>query len=445
MAQLVNTEVPQFRVEVARGRVNCFGSESLRFPLIDPRSVRADRARFRREAEPLLERANSFYCPTGRWPSRGWILIPRGEYNLLNKYSTALRLDIGNTAAPDNVLPLKNLSVVQARCVTRGAASDQPAIYLVELTDARGVLCNEWFQFPLTSFYNIRVPGYPQTFYLNSMNDYPAGNGKTTWTWTTMLQDIWTHMGTFLGAWPGLPTPLPAGTPEGFWFPGVPAWTALCDVLEYLGLTIACNLTSSTPYTIVRPGNADAAFNVLVTKYGGNTFGSGALEDDLEWIDTGAGRVPKTVKVLFRRRNSVYGTEETVTYRSDHMADQWSMKPYYTVSVSAPAGFAEKAAGTHYLWSDFTVRYDDSSNDIDADVAMAQTIAQERVANYFGKIYRQTQGSLSRVYAGALPFVTGSMVDGVCYYQDYRGGDRQGWRTKVIRGICPPFPEVYAK
>lgn len=440
MAEFTSEPYPVPRFTSEQARMNCFGSETLRFPLIDPRSVRADRIRFRREAIPLLERANSFYCSTGRWPSRGWVLIPRGEYDLLtNKYSTALRLDIGDTTAPDNVRPLRNLSIVQAQCVTRGLAADPAAIYLVEVTDARGILFNEWMKFPLTAVYNIRVPGYPQTFYLESMNDYPpAGTGsKTTWTWTTMLKDIWNKMSTFLGTWPGLPAPVPAGTPEGFRFPGVPAWTALNDVLEHLGMTITCDLTKSTDqFGIAKTGATDSDFNTLTTRYLTN------IEDDLEWIDTGAARVPKTVKVLFRRRNSVYGTEETTPYRNDIMAYQWVMGTYYTVSVTAPMAFAN-AVGTHYIWSDFTVRYDDSTNPLDADIAIAKIIANERVTQYFGDIYRQTAGYMSRVYTGALPFTTSSQVDGVCYYQDYRGGDRQGWRTKIVRGPKPPFPELH--
>lgn len=442
MAQLitVSQDIPRF--ESRSGRMNCFGSESRRFALVDPRSVREDRARFRRDSVPMLDCANSFYCPTGRWPVRGWILMARGEYDLLNKYSTALRLDIGDTTSSTNVSPLKNLSIVQAQCVTRGLATDLAAIYLVEITDNRGILHNKWFQFPLTKAYNIRVPGYPETFYLSSMKDYdqpnPSAGSKTTWTWSTMLQDIWETM-PLLGAWPGLPTPVPLGTPEGFWFPGVPAWTALNDVLDYLGLTVACNLALAAPYTIVRRGATSATFNTLTTRYLTN------IEDDLEWIDAGAGRVPKVVKVLFRRRNTIYGSEETVAYRNDVMAKQWSMDAYYTVSVNAPSGFFEKAAGTHFIWSDFTVRYDDSSDDVDADVTTATAIAKERVSQYFDRIYNQTIGAMTRTYAGPLPFVTGSQVDGICYYQDYRNDDRYGgWRTKIVRGQDPPFPEIYS-
>ena len=404
-------------------RMNAFGSTALQFALVDPRSVVADRQRFRRETESLLSHVNHFYCPAGRWPFKGWILLPRREYIQLDSYSTALQLNLGDTTNPDNVATFKNLSIVNARCVTRGLAADLDALYLIEITDGRGIVCNEWFKFPLTSSYNIRAPAYPQTFHPGSMN------GGTTWTWSTMLQDIWTQMGTFLGAWPGLPS-TPNGTPEAFWFQGVPAWTALCDVLNHLGMTVVCDLTKNSPFTIVSHGAADAAFDLLTTKYVTN------LEDDLEWIDTGAARVPKTVKVLFRRRNDVYSTEETVRLT----APQWSMEPLYSVSVTAPTTFAS-AVGTHYIWSDFTVRYDMDGVAVAADTATATTIAQERVTQYFAEIYDQTLGHMTRVYATALPFTTGSQVDGVCWWMD--STNRYGWRTQVVRGSSPPWPELY--
>jgi hypothetical protein len=405
------------------------------FPLYDPREARESRQRFRRDVIPALERANSFYCPTGRWPSRGWILLARSDYNQLNQYSDSLVLEIGDSTDPNNVSKLTNLSIVQARCVTRGLTSDPNALYLVELTDDRGILYNKWFQVVTTSMYNIRAPAYPQTFHPGSMN------GGTTWTWNTMFQDLWNQMnvldgGNILGAYPGLPAGVTiSGTPEGFWFSGVPAWYALNDILEYVGLTIACDLTQANPFTIVQPGAVDNTFTALQTKYLTN------LENDLEWIDTGAGRVPSSVTVLFRRRNSVYGTEETVTFGDDGIAKQWDMATTYSVSVNAPVKFTG-AVGTHYLWSDFTVRYDQNSLPLTADVTTANQIAQERVTQYFARIYRQTAGYMSQTYASALPFTTGSQVDGVCWRMDHRA-EWEGWHTELVRGPSPPWPDLW--
>ncbi len=364
-------------------------------------------------------------------------MLARSDYNVLDTYATNLQLNISDTAQPNNVGTLKNLSIVQAQCVTRGLASDPNALYLVELTDARGILCNKWFQFPTTSMYNIRSPAYPDTFQLSSMNDYPTAGpeSKTTWTWSTMLQNLWEQM-PLLGTWPGLPY-APAGTPEGFWFSGVSAFTALCDVLDHLGLVIACDLTSNTPFTIVSDGADDPVFTALQTQYLTN------LEDDLEWIDTGAGRVPATVKVFFRRRNAIYGTEETVTKVSSNPY-QWNMSSLYEISVPAPIFFAS-AIGTHHIWSDFTIQYDMNNVPSPTDIATATTIAQERVVQYFDRIYSRTSGYMNQTYAGALPFKTGSQVDGVCYYQDYSSQSRQGWKTKIIRSTHPIWNEHHYK
>lgn len=411
------------------------------YPLYDPAVVRESRTRFRRDALPALAYANSVHIPAGRWPLRGWFLIARSNYNNLDKYARTHTLEIGDPLVPNNVSKLQGLSIVQARCVTRGLAADANALYLVEVTDARGVLCNQWFQHPTTYYflsgdgnpmtkpvgYNARAPAYPGLYYSGTLDS------GTAWSWTTLLADLWGTMSTFLGAWPGLPAGVTiTGTPEGFWFPGTASWPALNDILDYLGLAVAHNPASATPYTLVKPGADDTSFTDLTNKY------VPRLEDDLEWIDTGAGRIPGTVHVLFRRRNEVYGTEETV--RRD--AFQWSTTPVYVVSVSAPATFTG-ATGVHYLWSDFTVRQDINGATLAADTATATTIAQERVIQYFARIYRQTLGFMNRVYTGALPFVTGSQVDGVRYYQDYSSQGRQGWKTEIVRGPCPPWPEVY--
>ena len=433
--------------------MNSFGSSAKQYPLYDPLTVRENRERFGREPVPYLDCANSLYIPTGRWSTRGWILLRRSDYDLIDKYSAALQLQIGDPNKTDNIGTLKNLSIVQAQCVTRGLSSAKNAIYLVELTDVRGILQNQWFQYPLTAAYNIRSPAHAQTFQLGSMKDYPTAGpySKTTWTWATMIQDIWERINTptnFLGIWPGLPI-TPTGTPEGWWFQGVPAWNALNDVLKHIGLTIACDLTLANPFTIIQPGNADTAFTNLQTTYKTN------LEDDMEWVDTGSGRVPGTVVVLFRRRNFVYGSEETVTYRSGSMnlamdnlhpewdmAQQWNMNAVYSVSVSAPSTFTG-ATGRHFIWDDFTVRYDHDSNPITADTTVASQIAQERVTQYFANIYRQTKGFMTQVYAGALPFKTGSLVDGVGWRMNRRNGARKGWETKVVRGKCPPWDNMW--
>lgn len=366
--------------------------------------------------------------------------MARGDYNQINKYSTSLQLNIG-PGGTGNLATLKNICIVQAQCITRGLSADPNALYLVELTDRRGILANKWFQQPISrlasqSLYNIRAPAYAGGFYTSSLN---AG---VPWTWSTMLQDIWGRLNSLslitlaLGAWPGLPS-TPTGIPEGFYFVGVPAWSTFNDIIEYLGMGVVCDLTQSTaPFTIVTPGNADSTFSALSALYNS----SPNFEDDLEWIDAGSGRVPQGVTVFFRRRNEYYGSEETV--RNDSL--QWVSEPFYDITRSAPAVFSS-AVGTHHLWSDFTIRYDQDGVALSADTATATTIAAELTQAYYNKIYRQTLGYMTRTYAGALSFTTGTQVDGVRWYQDYNSQDRQGWKTQIVRGAYPPWPNLWDK
>jgi len=395
-----------------QGYVAGSSAEAL-FPIYDVRNVLLSRDRFRREAMRDLKRANSFANPTGRKPARGFILMLRKDYNKLSKYSTTLQLDIGDTSNSLNVGALKNLAIVKAQCATRGLEADENALYVVEITDRRGCLCNKWFKFPTLTQYNIRTPAYPQTFYPLSMNS------GTTWTWSTMLQNLWEQMGTFLGDWPGLPT-TPAGTPEGFWMTGVSAWDQLNDILDHLGMQVCADLTkpAASQYTIKLKGGDDSAFEALTTKYANN------LEDDREWIDYGAGRVPVAVTVYFKRRNAFYGSEETVRYDSL----QWTMNVAYSVSINT--GYTE-ALGTHHIWSDFTVRHDQDGQPLSEDVSTAQSIAQDVVNRYLLRI--GVGARMTKVYAGALPFLTGTEVNNVKWYQDANGGPYNGWKTKVVR------------
>jgi hypothetical protein len=398
-----------------QGQTPVQGTPAVRAPLYDPRYARYNRERFRRSMLPDIDKANSLYVPAGRWPARGWILLRRRDFNNFNVYRTDFQLQIDDLVRPP--LTFSNLSIVQAQCVTRGALADPDAIYLVEICDLEGVMYNPWFQLSTTSQYNMRSPAYPEQYYQNSLN---AGN---PWTWDAMVKDLWNQMKTFLGTYPGLPI-TPLSNPENFAFPGVSAWEALNQIMDYLGLTVTDDPTSSRQYGIVVSGATDAVFNAF------QASNRAFLEDDEEWLDGGSGRVPAFVTVFFHRRNQYYGTEETV--RRDNL--QWTSTPLYSINVAGPIQFAN-AAGTAYLWSDFTVRFDVDGNPLSSDVALAQSIAQERVTQFYNLIFRGTSGFMRQEYSGVLQFVTGSQVDGVRWFQtNLEPQERSGWRTEIIRG-----------
>lgn len=399
---------------------NSFGLSSFQVPLIDPRDARKYRQRFRRDALPQLDLANSLYIPLGKPSVRGWILLSHSDYDLVRGYGNAYQLNLGIPATT-----FGNLAIVQARCVTTGLLGDPDAVYLVELTDQRGILANRWFEFPINAYYNVLSPGYPTQYYSASLN---AGS---PWTWSTMIGNVWATMSAFLGTFPGLPS-VPIGTPTNWNLPGVSAWNALCAMLEHVGMAVSCDLTAASPYGIVECGDDDLVFDALTLK----AYQQNRLEDDLDWIDIGAGRIPGTVIVYFRRVNQYFGTEETV--RRDSL--QWATSSVYSVSVSAPATFTG-AVGTHGMFDDFPVRYDFNGSPLAADVITANAIAAERVSQYFDNIYSRTSGYMNRTYTGIVPFYAGSQVDGVCFRQDFRYQSREGWRTQILRGEL--WPDVF--
>lgn len=397
-------------------------TQTVTLPLFDPRWVREHRARLRFDSPPELALANSLYIASGRWPARGWILLKRGDYNqITNLFRTDFQLQINDFSNPQ--LTFQNLAIVQARCVTKGVSADPNAIYLVELTDHQGVLANPWGQWPTSSQYNVVAPAYPGQFYQQTLN---AG---AVWTWNSLVQDLWTQM-PLLGPYPGLPV-TPTGTPENYVFPGEGCWDALNHVLDHLGLTISTDLTQASPYGIVVPGAEDTNFTNLQTQH------LNIMEEDYEYLDSGAARAPGGVFVFFHRANQFYGTEETV--RRDNF--QWQGTPLYSIFVTAPSPY-NASPGQGYLWADVSVRYDVDGKPLAADVAAAQVVAQSLANAYYTRITRGTAGYLRQVYGGVLPFTAGSQVDGVRWFQV---DGRAGWRTGIMRGPQPPWPEMHVE
>ncbi len=394
-----------------------FGPEGSSFPIYSPEEVRQARARFNRDRIPQLSLANSLYVASGKWPAQGWLLMPYSSYRQITTYTTKHQLKIDDFLNPS--ITFKNLSIVQARCVTTGVTNSEDALFLVQVTDARGTFYNPWFQQGTASQYNVVATAYPGQYYASSMN------GGVPWTWGTMTGDLWGQM-PLLGTYPGLPV-TQVGTPENWLFPGTSVWEALCDVLDYQGLTVAVDLTSDAPFTIVQCGGADATATAFLA--------ANVAEDDYAWIDTGSGRVPGNVVVYFHRRNAQYGTEETI--RPDSL--QWLSTPLYSVPVTATqAGFSSFSGGvgTHHLWADFSVRYDMNNTPLAADVVTAQAIAIDQASGYYDVARRGTGGYMKKVFTGCRRLGTSGQIDGLCWHQTMTDPQRAGWRTTMIRGFA---------
>jgi hypothetical protein len=398
-------------------------------PFFDPRFARANRGQYIREVIPELRLANSLMLPGGRYPARGFFLLRRGDLDNLNdKFREDFQLAFDDFLG--GAMLLGPFALVQARCVSRGLASDPDALYLVEVTDGRGLVWNRFYQFPLNQQYNVLAPAYPGQCYADSL---VLG---VLWNYNSMLGNIWDKMETPLGAaWPGLPVSI-TDVPTNQIYPGVPAWPVLCEHIERFGLTVGVNpivsAANPTPPTYTLPilGADDPLYNALVAGYQSN------LEDDLEWIDSGSGRAPGTLVIYFHRANEYYGTEETV--RLDSL--QWTTNAYYGIAATAPPPYSG-SVGVDFLWDDFVVRFDNDGKPVAVDVAQANLIALGRLNEYFRRIIRGTSGSKKQTYAGLVPFLPGSQLDGVRWYMDHIAG-RLSWRTEIVSCVGPPWPEV---
>lgn len=361
-------------------------------------------------------RANGVLNPLGQGPARGWLL-------LLRRHLLALDLDALHAVTLDDglgrVLVLYNLVVArEPACVTPGATADPDAVYLVELADSRWRVHNPYYSVPANKQYNVRAPGWGGAYYDDSRN---AGSD---WTWSTLAGDLWGLMSTQLGTFPGLPV-TPDGTPEGWAFPGVPAWPALCRVLHRIGCAVACDLTRPTSqYSVVQVGATDAAATAALA------LASGRKILDREYLPQVRGRVPYGVRVYFHRQNEHYGTEETTQKTSS----QWQTASVYSVDVAGPDAADAEPGVYHPVWDDLPALYDYAGSVTNA--AACSTRATER-ANDFYRMLRATGGGrLHQAYSGLLRLSASSVLRGVAWRQDplgLGGGDPGGMITEVVR------------
>ena len=342
--------------------------------------------------------ANSLMNPLGQTPARGWFLLRASQLDQLN-------LDADQTATFNDAkwgsVTAVGLVVTREPVKTHVSVNtgSGDALYLVEVSDRRWLVWNPWFQASANKLYNVRARGWGTSYYDDSRN---AGSD---WTWSTMLQDLWGTVSTWLGSWPGLPVS-PSGTPEEFKFQGVPAWTALCEVLYYLGCAVRWDAGLGT-YSIVQLGSADAAQDSLLTKL----ENSGRLLHDSEYRAVTRGKVPGSYRVFFHSRRIHQGTERTTPKDSE----QWLTSSTYTVDVNG--------SGTegvlHPLWGDLPALYDATGTLTNA--AALATRAAEIAADHQRHLTQGGGGRFRRIYDGACSVKPAGAVKGVTWRQNPGG------------------------
>lgn len=246
-------------------------------PCIDPKTLAEECAALGIPLGAWHGKVNSYRCPVGRGPGRGYVLLTRADYNAIDwgaYQSLAFDDGDGNSAA------IQKLTGLNPNIVTPGHASDTAAAVLVEVADRRHHLDKT----VVDKGYNVRKPdgtGY-QTQTLNS---------GAAWTWQQIVTDLVTACGLTTLTLPFTPD----ATPENFDFYGASAWESLHVVLDRIVCTTRYDPVADT-FAIIRMGVADAAADAVETALARHlVWDAGNLYPARSWR-------PEKARVLFRRR-----------------------------------------------------------------------------------------------------------------------------------------------
>lgn len=398
------------------------------YRVLDALTEAENLARLALPAPPDFGLANSVTVPLGPRPTRALFLMYRADLNTFDaeEYHTATLTEHDEQGNERARRELKQLVFVNARCLTPGKAGDEDAVYLAEFADARWLCHNHAFSVPINKQYNVRAAAWGTSgstlYYADSTN------GGTAWTWTTMIQDVWTLMSTQLGSAPALPF-TPDGTPEGWKFPGMSAWVSLNQLLYRIGCAITVDLTAaSSQFSIVRVGATDTTQDALEDAL--VLAQAGAKIHDEEFVESNVGGFPYGYRVFFHRVQEHYGTEQTTQQTSA----QFSTNQVYSVDVNGSYFSDTDANILTPIWDDLPAIYDASGAITNA--AACATRAAERAADA-ERMFDTGGAMMHRTFVGLRAFKPGSKLKGVCWRQDLQGiRDPEhpgGWVTEIVR------------
>ena len=279
-------------------------------------------------------------------------------------------------------ITIKNLMLTrEPQCLIAGAnASDENAVFLLEIADKRWALGNHLYSHTINAAYGVR----------NMATNSPM----SSYSWSDMVQELWLSM-PLLGSWPGLPY-IPSGTPTNWQFRGIPAIDALCSVLSHLSLSIRYRLDGS--YDIVEYSGSDANQEDLENKNIKRKI------YDARFLEITKPRVPQTIRVMFHRWYSHGGSENTIS-----MSGHWQMHSTYSVDVAS----GESSNNiVHAIWSD-QLAYTLPDGSLDTGVSTTLNAVANELANSY--IENCLQPRLGRRYSGLIPFETGKNCKAVTW------------------------------
>lgn len=332
-------------------------------------------------------RANTFTVSLGEAPGRGWVLLRRGDLDLIDAtadHTLTLFDQVGNRHT------FTRLTLLGAQTLVPGAPDDPQAVQLCEVVDRRYHLA----RIPVNSAYNLRHVS------TGEMLDESL-NAGSPWTWAEVIEDLWDLLDA--GTVPSLPF-TPDGDPENLVYWGGWAWASVCDVLARIGCAVRY---WDDTFTFVRLGSADAPSDAEADRLATR----GALTWNSDPTDPARAWRPEKVRVRFARRP----------------VPEDGSSPVYVVDVTLAATTGVETGSVVQLDDDMAAEGASGTPTNSADLT---TRAAERAADWLRKrgtgdtpqliVYRDFQPN-----AGTL---LGSLRSAVAF------DERSGSRTTVRSG-----------
>lgn len=319
-------------------------------PCIDPQALAqacADRGLPLDWKEPEEKAPNYFLTENGRGPGTGRILLRKMDIDALD-----LTTDSDLTFLDDQggKLVFKKITFLRAACITPGAEDDPAAAFLCDVADRRIHLD----KIPINRGYNIASA---------DGQDYLSGStdGGTDWTWTTLIQDLFTTLDLGDATLPFEPD----GTPENIaFFSDCSAWEALNRILDRIACTILYD-GEADEFTIIRLGDTAAAGAVASAKTMRKLERDELRTWDRYWVETARGRLTEKVRVVFPRRPVPTG----------------GSSPWYEVDITLTATSGVVSRTAEVLHDDLTA----IGSGTPTNAAALATRAQERADDWLRK------------------------------------------------------------
>lgn len=242
------------------------------YPCISPKSLLDYCRRTGKPTKFWYGLANSYYCPRGVEPGRGYILMRQADKAKLPGGYMALRMFDGTQSIVAQCSITRYTTLFASLDDANNITDD--TIYLIEVQDKRF----NYTYFPskhgtFTKSYNIYLPyarmkdGATDTTD-QAYNYYPSTlNSGSLWTWTTIFNDVWPE-----GSPPSIPAEAPTGNiPFCIKFFGANRMRVIGTLLNHLGCELVFNPTTDS-FSIVDGKATQAESDSLLSDYSGRVL-----------------------------------------------------------------------------------------------------------------------------------------------------------------------------